>query len=268
MADRYETDAWLVGELWKRCREMEDQIAELKKDLSVAEEFSRKQTEIINEQETTISDLNDDLKEVKDHRDRLILESASAARPMPTYARPVPANGTSLPEAAAEYGPIATDHNSITTVSQPEPAKEPTPEARALVNGLEPQTADRKPDPGPNTQIITNGKRSIFSDQDVEDIKNRYLSGETSTSIAVDYNCAGSTINKLMSKHGVRKQTHERTVRWIDKGKVWALHDAGWSTEKICEEFVAADATPEKIEEILAKPRPGRPGRKKKVVEE
>ncbi|MBR3151825.1 MAG: hypothetical protein IKF46_07590 [Erysipelotrichaceae bacterium] len=51
---------------------------------------------------------------------------------------------------------------------------------------------------------------------------------ETSTSIAVDYDCAGSTINKLMSKHGVRKQTHEKTVRWIDKGKVWALHDAGW----------------------------------------
>lgn len=246
MADRYETDAWLVGELWKRCREMEDQIAELKKDLSVAEEFSRKQTEIINEQETTISDLNDDLKEVTDHRDRLILESASAARPLPTYARPVPANGTNLPEAAAEYGPIATvlqpDCNNIATELQPEPE--------------------------PNTQIVTKGKRSIFTDQDVEDIKNRYLSGETSTAIAVDYNCAGSTINKLMSKHGVRKQTHEKTVRWIDRGKVWALHDAGWSPEKICEEFVAADATPEKIEEILAKPRPGRPGRKKKVVEE
>ena len=267
MAERYETDAWLVGELWKRCREMEDQIAELKKDLSVAEEFSRKQTEIIDKQVKAIDEMTEEVEqmaeevinlrsevqEVKDHRDRLILESASAARPMPT------------PKPEPE---ITTDHNQITTVPQPEPAKEPTPEARALVNGLEPQTDDRKPDPGPNTQIITNGKRSIFSDQDVEDIKNRYLSGETSTSIAVDYNCAGSTINKLMSKHGVRKQTHERTVRWIDKGKVWALHDAGWSTEKICEEFVAADATPEKIEEILAKPRPGRPGRKKKVVEE
>ena len=215
MADRYETDAWLVGELWKRCREMEDQITELKKDLSVAEEFSRKQTEIINEQETTISGLNDDLKEVTEHRDRLILESASAARPMPT----------------------------------PKPEPEPEPE--------------EKPEPEPKTQIVTKDKRSVFTDQDVEDIKNRYLSGETAKSIAVDYDCAGSTISKLMSKPSVRK-----TVRWIDKGKVWALHDAGWDTKKICEEFVAADATPEKIEEILAKPRPGRPGRKKKVIEE
>ena len=215
MAERYETDAWLVGELWKRCREMEDQITELKKDLSVAEEFSRKQTEIINEQETTISGLNDDLKEVTEHRDRLILESASAARPMPT----------------------------------PKPEPEPEPE--------------EKPEPEPKTQIVTKDKRSVFTDQDVEDIKNRYLSGETAKSIAVDYDCAGSTISKLMSKPSVRK-----TVRWIDKGKVWALHDAGWDTKKICEEFVAADATPEKIEEILAKPRPGRPGRKKKVIEE
>lgn len=243
MAERYETDAWLVGELWKRCREMEDQIAELKKDLSVAEEFSRKQTDIINEQETTISDLNDDLKEVTDHRDRLILESVDAGRPMPSH-KPEPK--------------ITIDHN----------VPKPEPEVRELVNSLEPQTADRKPDSRLNTQIVTKGKKSIFIDQDVEDIKNRYLSGETSTSIAVDYDCAGSTINKLMSKHGVRKQTHEKTVRWIDKGKVWALHDAGWDTKKICEEFIAADATPEKIEEILAKPRPGRPGRKKKVVEE
>ena len=220
MADRYETDAWLVGELWKRCREMEDQIAELKKDLSVAEEFSRKQTEIINEQETTISGLNDDLKEVTEHRDRLILESASAARPVPA----------------------------------PKPEPEPEPE--------------EKPEPEPKTRIVTKGKRTIFTDQDVEDIKKRYLSGETATSIAVDYDCAGATISKLMSKHGVRKQTHEKTVRWIDKGKVWALHDAGWDVKKICEEFVAADATPEKIEEILAAPRPGRPGRKKKVIEE
>ena len=220
MAERYETDAWLVGELWKRCREMEDQIAELKKDLSVAEEFSRKQTEIINEQETTISDLNDDLKKVSDHRDRLILESVDAGRPMPT--------------------------------PKPEPVPEPEPEEEPAEAAYE---------------LKTKGKRSIFTDQDVEDIKNRYLSGETSTSIAVDYGCSGATISKLMSKHGVRKQTHEKTVRWIDKGKVWALHDAGWDTKKICEEFVAADATPEKIEEILAKPRPGRPGRKKKVVE-
>ena len=229
MAERYETDAWLVGELWKRCREMEDQIAELKKDLSVAEEFSRKQTEIINEQETTISGLNDDLKEVTDHRDRLILESASAARPMPT------------PKPEPEINP-----------SQPEPEPEP---AKVLDLGPKAEVA---------YELKTNGKRTIFTAPDVEDIKNRYLSGETAKSIAVDYDCAGATISKLMSKSSVRKQTHEKTVRWIDKGKVWALHDAGWDTKKICEEFVAAKATEEQIEEILAKPRPGRPGRKKK----
>ena len=242
---------WALQQIMNKLVETAEEVEKAQEDLRIAEDYTRRQTEIIDEQEKENQQLNDDqigvrkenedlradlakmtkrVAEITDHRDRLILESASAARPMPT--------------------------------PKPEPEPEPEPEEKP-----EPEQ-EEKPEPGLNTQIITKGKRSIFSDQDVEDIKNRYLSGETSTSIAVDYNCAGSTINKLMSKHGVRKQTHERTVRWIDKGKVWALHDAGWSTEKICEEFVAADATPEKIEEILAKPRPGRPGRKKKVIEE
>jgi len=242
---------WALQQIMNKLVETAEEVEKAQEDLRIAEDYTRRQTEIIDEQEKEIQQLNDDLigvrkenedlradlakmtkrvAEITDHRDRLILESASAARPMPT----------------------------------PKPEEEPEPEEKPaeVVLDLGPMKAEVA------YELNTKGKKSIFTDQDVEDIKNRYLSGETSTSIAVDYNCAGSTINKLMSKHGVRKQTHERTVRWIDKGKVWALHDAGWSTEKICEEFVAADATPEKIEEILAKPRPGRPGRKKKVVEE
>ena len=237
MADRYETDAWLVGELWKRCREMEDQIAELKKDLSVAEEFSRKQTEIIDKQVKAIDEMTEEVEqmteevinlrsevqEVKDHRDRLILESASAARPMPSH-KPEP---------------------------EPEPEEKPEPE----------------PKPQRKVKTGNKGRHGRFTEEEVQAMADRYEGGEDATSIAKEYGCTASTVYNLMNRRGISKQKQKNTkpTPKIDVGKVWALHDAGWDVKKICEEFVAAKATEEQIEEILAAPRPGR---KKKVIEE
>ena len=209
MADRYETDAWLVGELWKRCREMEDQIAELKKDLSVAEEFSRKQTEIINEQEKEIARLQKELE---------------------------------------------TSNKIFDEIEE---------EITECVEGESEVSEERKVKTG------NRGRHGRFTEEEVQAMADRYEGGEDATSIAKEYGCTSSTIYNLMSRRGVLKSKPQgKPVPKIDKGKVWALHDAGWDTKKICEEFVAAKATEEQIEEILAAPRPGRPGRKKKVIEE
>ena len=222
------TSKWLTSVLISKLDEVTSAYQRAMDDLQLAEEYSRKMGDrcsaLEEERDTLKADietLKDRLKEASDHCDRLILESASAARPMPTYARPVPTNGTSLPDTTPPTYTITIDNNAsqpdrnaIATVSQPdcnqiasklqpdpESAKEPTPEVRTLVNSLEPQTSDRKAEPAQKEK-----KNRAPKGLDTGKIKALSTANPPwpVKEIAAEMGCSQQTIYKIQKDLGMR----------------------------------------------------------------
>lgn len=84
----------------------------------------------------------------------------------------------------------------------------------------------------------------------VADFKSNRFNGNDKA-LTKEYNITINGLNKILIKHGLRsiEDTFKYTKKEdIDKGKLGALYRAGWSVQKIAEEFVARKET---IQEII-----------------
>lgn len=262
-------DAWEAKE-WRRMMreklvETAEELEQTRQDLNTAEEYAASLEKIAKDKDAKIAEYaalverakntnsenlrrlvetENKLDQVTQHRDALLLDGDP---------------GEILRKKNEELGEtIRLLRDELNEKNILLAQLEKTPQPDDVGEPKEEEAEEKRPARMEPKKKGNRGGKPRFSKQDIAGMVDMRNAGATLQEIADTYGASSGGVSYILSKHGVLKPEKPRAelTKRIDVGKVWALHDAGWTPKRIAEEFFSLHIEPEEIEEILRQPRP------------